>query len=101
LQVLLRFSQAVQSKKEEPTMTAIAETLKPTAGLTIARPLILAITTISLTACATFQASESVVATRTLGDRQACAQALADSDISQARATCLNALEALAAGFGE
>ena len=45
--------------------------------------------------------SDTVVAQRTLADRQSCANALADGDIHPAQVACLVALEKLAAGFGE
>jgi len=53
-----------------------------------------------LSGCET-SVSDGVVASRTLADRQACANALADGVIEPAQVACLTALEKLAAGFGE
>jgi hypothetical protein len=54
----------------------------------------------SLSGCG-IKVSESVVADRTFTDRQECADALADGFIGPAQVKCLEALEALSAGFGE
>ena len=73
-----------------------------TSGSTSASLLILTILTTSLGGCAGLRVSDSVVADRTLSLRQACAGVLADNESMDAmRAVCLDALEALAAGFGE
>ena len=75
---------------------------KPMHASTWFRLLILATTMTLLSGCLGSNAvSDQVVAQRTLQDRQACAGALADSDIGKSRAACLVALERLAAGFGE
>lgn len=73
---------------------------KPMSGSTALRPLILIGALTLLIGCES-KVSDAVTAQRTLADRQACANALADGDIAPAQVACLLALERLAAGFGE